>query len=85
MPKWHLNFFFFLAMPLGTWDLSSSTRDRTHAPCVDVQSLNHWTTKEVPRVAYVEVTHSATLHHLFFCTQMLNAITVILMLFYSKE
>ena len=25
--------FFFLAMPLGLWDLSSPTRDRTRAPC----------------------------------------------------
>ena len=26
-------FFFFLAMPRGMWDLSSWTRDQTHAPC----------------------------------------------------
>ena len=26
-------FFFFLAAPHGMWDLSSLTRDRTHAPC----------------------------------------------------
>ena len=25
------------------WDLSSPTRDRTHAPCIRRQSLNHWT------------------------------------------
>ena len=25
--------FFLLAMPRGVWDLSSPTRDRTHAPC----------------------------------------------------
>ena len=29
-------------------DLSSSTRDQTYSPCVGRQSLNHWTTKEVP-------------------------------------
>ena len=29
-----LFFFFFLAMPHGMWDLSSPTRDRTHAPCI---------------------------------------------------
>ena len=32
------------------WDLSSSTRDQTHTPCVRRQSLNHWTTWEVPLI-----------------------------------
>ena len=32
---WFLSFFLsFLAAPLGIWDLSSLTRDRTHAPCI---------------------------------------------------
>ena len=31
----------------GMWDLSSLTRDWTHATCVGRQSLNHWTTREV--------------------------------------
>ena len=52
-------------MPLGPWDLSPLTRDRTHAPAVEVQSLNPWTTKEVPKGACFEMTHSATFHHLF--------------------
>ena len=26
--------FFFLAVPRGTWDLSSQTRDQTQAPCI---------------------------------------------------
>jgi len=30
------------------WGLSSVTRDGTHAPAVEVQSLNHWTAREVP-------------------------------------
>ena len=30
------------------WDLSSPTRDRTHDPCIERQSLNTWTTREVP-------------------------------------
>ena len=29
-------------------DLSSLTRDRTHAPALGARSLNHWTTGEVP-------------------------------------
>ena len=31
------------------WDLSSLTTDRTHVPSVEAQSLNHWTTREVPK------------------------------------
>ena len=30
------------------WDHSSLTRDRTSTPCIGRQSLNHWTTREVP-------------------------------------
>ena len=40
-------FFFFLATQFGMGDLSSPTRDRTCAPAVDVQSLNHWIPREV--------------------------------------
>lgn len=36
---------FFLDMPQGMQDLSSWTRDQTHAP---LQWVNHWTAKEVP-------------------------------------
>ena len=32
------------------WDLSSPTQNQTCAPAVEVQSLNHWTTREVPNV-----------------------------------
>ena len=32
----------------GTWDLSSPTRDWTHAPCIARWILNHQTTGEVP-------------------------------------
>ena len=39
-------FCFFLAE--GMWDPSSSTREPTHTPCIGRQSLNHWTTREVP-------------------------------------
>ena len=40
--------YFILAASHGMWDLSSPTRDQTHAPAVKVRSLNHWTTREVP-------------------------------------
>ena len=29
-------------------NLSSMTRDRNHAPAMEAQSLNRWTTREVP-------------------------------------
>ena len=32
----------------GMWDLSSLTRDQTCTPCLRKQSLNNWTTGEVP-------------------------------------
>ena len=35
--------------PRDMQDLSSLTRDRTHTPCMDRQSLNHWTSREVPQ------------------------------------
>ena len=31
----------FLTVPQCMWDLSSMTRDQTHAPCSEVQSTNH--------------------------------------------
>ena len=34
----------------GMWDLSSLTRDRTCVPCLGRQILNHWTSREVPKV-----------------------------------
>ena len=44
---WSHNFF-FLAAPHGMWDLSSPTKDQTHIPCIGRQSLNHWTSREIP-------------------------------------
>ena len=29
-----LDFFFFFAAPFDLWDLSSLSRDQTHAPCI---------------------------------------------------
>ena len=40
--------FFFLATPCGMWDLSSQTRDQPRPHALEVKSLNHWTTREVP-------------------------------------
>ena len=39
----------------GMWDLSSLARDRTRSPCIGRQSLNHWTTREVPHFAISKV------------------------------
>ena len=32
------------------WDPSSLTRDQNQVPCIARQILNHWTTREVPRI-----------------------------------
>ena len=31
------------------WNRSALTRDRTSAPSVEMQSPNHWTSREVPK------------------------------------
>ena len=41
-----LCFVFF--WPRCMWDFNSLTRGQTHTPCIGRQSLNHWTTREVP-------------------------------------
>ena len=41
-------FIYLFIWPHGMRDLSSLTRDQTCAPAVEVQSLNHWATREVP-------------------------------------
>ena len=46
-----ISFFSFLknilAVPQNMWNLSSPARDQTHAPAVEMQSLNHWAAREV--------------------------------------
>ena len=37
----------------GMWDLTSLTRDQTCTPCIGRQSVNHWTTREVPGCMYI--------------------------------
>ena len=36
----------------GMWDFSSPPMDQTHVPCIGRQILNHWTTREVPRLGF---------------------------------
>ena len=45
-----LLFYVWVFWPGGMLDLSSPTKDQTHTTCIGRWSLNHWTTKEVPRV-----------------------------------
>ena len=49
-----LLFYVLIFWPWGMWDLSSQTRDWTLTPYTGRQSLNHWTTREVPP-AYLRV------------------------------
>ena len=46
-----LYFFIFIMVfwPCSMWDLSSLTRDRTHTPALEVQSLDPWTARNIPR------------------------------------
>ena len=37
-------------MPQDMWDLSSLTRDRTHAPCSGSLKFNHWVARQVPQL-----------------------------------
>ena len=36
--------------PWGMWDLSSPTKDWSCTPCLERQSLNHWTTRKAPLI-----------------------------------
>ena len=40
----------FLAVPPGLWDLSSQTGIGPMPPAMEVQNLNHWAVREVPRL-----------------------------------
>ena len=44
----NFTFIFFLAEPCGMRDLSSPTRNGTHAPAGEAGGLNHWTARVVP-------------------------------------
>ena len=38
---------------VAPWHVRSSrTRDQTHVPCISRQILNHWTTREVPKILF---------------------------------
>ena len=39
------------------WNLSSPTMDWTRIPCIRMRSLNHWTTREVPKNIYYITTN----------------------------
>ena len=45
-----LQFYVLVSWPGDMWDLSSLTRDWTHTPCIDRQSINRWTTREALQV-----------------------------------
>ena len=47
-----LLFYVLIFLPWGMWDLSFLTRGQTHIPYSGRWSLNHWATREVPRIFY---------------------------------
>lgn len=42
----HFLSFFLLGAPHGMWDFSSPSRDRIHAPALEVHSPNQWTSMQ---------------------------------------
>ena len=50
-----LLFYGLVLWPWDMWDLSPTTRDRTHSPCIGRQNLNHWTAREVHHFVFVFV------------------------------
>ena len=51
----YLKKLFILLVPHSIWYLSSSTREESGAPAVEVQSFNHWTAREVPVWVYFDL------------------------------
>ena len=49
---------FFAATELGMQDLNSQSGIKLGAPCIGRWSLNHWTTREVPRSTFLDWTRS---------------------------
>ena len=41
---------FWFFWPQGMWDLSSPTRNQICIPCIQRQSLNYWTARQVPKL-----------------------------------
>ena len=52
----------FLALPRVVWDLNSPNGDQTVAPALEAQGLNHWATKEVPRLLFLRLSSVLDVH-----------------------
>ena len=46
------SFLFFVAGPCDEWDLSSLARGEPMPPALEALSLNHWTSREVPKALF---------------------------------
>ena len=53
--QYWLLFYVLVFSPWGMWDLTS---DWTHTPCIGRQGFNHWTTREVPALCFLNSGHS---------------------------
>ena len=62
---------------------SSQTRDRTHAPCVGMQILNHWTTREVLGYSFSKVILHLCYH--FLVSRNLIGVFIKLCIFSNTE
>ena len=50
-----MHFRWFFGGPWYMWDHSSLTRDQIYTPCIERQSFNHRTAKEVPNFTHFKV------------------------------
>ena len=66
---WEAHFFdsFFLTAPHGMWDLVPQPGIKPASPALEAWSLNHWTTREVPKFQHILTIKSHTFSHDLQC------------------
>ena len=60
--------------PGSMWDLSSPTRDQTCTPCIERWSLNHWTTREIPKSIVFYLKLFGALEFIIFLFNKINSL-----------
>ena len=60
------------------WDLSSPTRDQTLChPASEVWSLNHWTTREVPKIDFTRMLQRDKGYYIIIKVSIQKDITIV--------
>ena len=52
----HFHRFYIQVAPCDVWDLSSLTRDLTALPVLKAGSVNHWTTRKITQINFLQLT-----------------------------